>query len=101
MCLVKVWQERGPFGFQSALADTLVEHLKDGIGEIGLHSVPISHRVDRYARYFLVRFVHDSGEVKRILKSWTFEPLVVANASRAHSSKDKLEITMALPYVYV
>ena len=63
MYLLKVWQESGPFGLQSVLADTFVEHLKNGIGEIGFHSVPISKRVDRYTRYFLARFVHNSGKV--------------------------------------
>ena len=42
MCLLNVWQERNPLGFQSVLADTLLELLEDGMGEFGLHSVPIS-----------------------------------------------------------
>ena len=41
MCLLEVWQEGSPLRFQSVLVDTLIELLKDGIGEIGLHSVPI------------------------------------------------------------
>ncbi len=42
----------------------MVKLLEESFGEVSLYSVPIFKGVDRYALYFLTRFVHDGEQVK-------------------------------------